>query len=483
VAPEAAPVKRWIRLGAVVVAIVAMVVAIVVLQNRDPSTASDAEASGPVTAFDDSERVTLLENPRDEIERILIEGDQVDLTIERTGEGEFLPLYEYDVEFDQQPVNRIVSAAASLTSRRVIGEIEDRSAYGLDDPAATVTVERTDGERRRLVIGGMTPAQDAYYVMRDDDEKVYSVFSTWVRPFFTTLDSMRVRTIPQIDFEQLGRIEIGTLAGRTIRVEQVPEWDQDPELGFSRFAVYEPFSRRFQVNTNWLEELGTALESLRIGRFVDDAPSDLDRYGLAPPRARIDISDEETTLEVLVGDETEGGRFATFPGTPSVFVLAGTDPIVDVRPYDTISPFVLIVNIDLIDSFTVASGGETYTGRIERTVVSESDDEEVEETYFLNDQPVDEELFKDLYQWAIGLQLDAEIQADEIPTRTDLASREPIATITYNLNNGTEPLSVSFVPQNANFAAAVRDGETQFLISRAKLRRMVDAFAEAAEEL
>ncbi len=476
--------KRWIRLGAIVVAIAAMVVALVLLRSQDPD--ADATTREPTPSLgDDSERVTLLQNDRDAIERIAIDGDETDLTIERVSDGEFRPVYEYDVDFDRARVNRIVSQAVSLTSRRVIGEVDDLSEYGLGDPTATITVERSDGERQRITVGSMTPARDAYYVMRPDDENVYSVFNSWIRPFFTTLNAMRVRSIPQINIQVLERIVIETLEGRTIRTELIPEWDEDPELGFSRFAVYEPFSRRFQANTNWFEELQGALENLRIGIFVDDAPDDLAEYGLAPPEARALIEDQETTFEVFVGAETEGGRFATFPDTPSVFVLSGIEPIVDVRPYDTISPFALIVNIDLIDAFVVETGEATFTGRIERTPADdpETEEEEVDETYFLNGRQIDEDTFKDLYQWVIGLQLDAEIGVDDIPTTDELASRGPIVSITYNLNNDLGPLNVSFVPQNANFAAVVREGRAEFLIARAKLQRLVRAFERAVDEL
>lgn len=463
-------------------AIAAMVVAIVLLRSRDPEAAADEPTP---QLGDDQERVTLLETDRDAIERITIDGADSDLTIERVSDEEFRPVYEYDVEFQRQRVNRIVSQAISLTSRRVIGEVDDLSEYGLDEPAATITVESSDGEQQRITVGSMTPARDAYYVMRPGDANVYSVFNSWIRPFFTTLDSMRVRSIPQIDFQALERIVIETLEGRTIRTELIPEWDENPELGFSRFAVYEPFSRRFQANTNWFEELQGALENLQIGPFVDDAPDDLGAYGLAPPEARVVIEDQETTFEVLVGAETEGGRFATFPDTPSVFVLSGIEPLIDVDPYDTISPFALIINIDLVDTFVVETGEETFTGRIERTPADdpETEEEEFDETYFLNGEQIDEDTFKDLYQWVIGLQLDAEIDSASIPTTDELASREPIVSITYNLNNEMEPLNVSFVPENENFAAVVREGRAEFLIARAKLDRLVRAFERAAGEL
>lgn len=473
--------KRWIRLGAIVAVIAAMVVAIVVLRSTEGRDADAVAETAERTVDEQTDRVPLLENPRDEIESISIETDESELTVVRT-EGEedeniFLPVYEHDVEFETRALNRIVSGAASLTSRRVIGEVDDLSEYGLADPSATVTVVQTDGEQQRIIVGDQTPARNAYYVMRPGDDTVYTVYNTWVRPFFTSLDELRVRTIPQITFEELAGITIETIPGRTIRIRQVPRIDEDPELGFAGFVVTEPFQRRFQANTQWIEDLKTQLAELEIGEYVDDAPTDLSRYGLDDPRARIVISDEEQTLELLVGSETDEGRFAKFAETPSVFVLGGSEPIAATDPYDVISPFALIVNIELIDRFLVEAPDATYTGRIERTPVE--GEEEPEESYFLNGEQIEEDLFKDLYQWAIGLQLDAEIP----PAETADTTQTPLATITYFLNNDMEPLEVSFVPLNANFAAVVREGESEFIISRAKIRRMLGAFEEAADAL
>jgi hypothetical protein len=258
----------------------------------------------------------------------------------------------------------------------------------------------------------------------------------------------------------------------------VPEYDEDPEMSLAMFAVTDPFSRRFQANQGWLENLGTDLQSLRINEFVDDAPADLAAYGLDPPTARIVVADAQNTLNLLIGSETEGGRFARFAETPNVFVLSGATPIITTEPYDTISAFALIVGIDIVDSFVVQTPEARYVGEIKRTPVE--GEEEPEETYYLNGEEIDEDRFKELYQWAIGLQFDVEMDA---PRQGLLERQDPLARITYNLMTDTQPLEVAFVPQSQNFSAVVRDGRAEFLIARAKLDRLVRAFERAAGEL
>lgn len=467
--------NRWTRLGIIVAVIAVMVVALVVLQNRPEE---QPQAADPAPSTDEEERVTLLENPREEIARIEVATQESELTVVREDEDQFRPVYEYDVAFEQRSVNRIVNSAASMTSRRVIGEVDDLSEYGLAEPAATVTVTRDDGTQQQLIIGAQTPARNAYYVRKPGEQAVYTVFNTWARPFFSTINSLRVRSIPQITMEQLERVRIDTEEGRTISISRVPEYDEDPEMSLAMFAVTDPFSRRFQANQGWLEDLSTDLQSLRINEFVDDAPSDLAAYGLDPPAARIVVVDAENTLDLVIGSETEGGRFAKFADTPSVFVLSGATPIITTEPYDTISAFALIVGIDNVNSFVVEAPGARYVGEIERTPVE--GEEEPEETYYLNGEEIDEDRFKELYQWAIGLQFDVEMDA---PRQGLLERQDPLARITYNLMGDTEPLEVAFVPQSESFSAVVREGSAEFLIATRKIERMLAEYAATAAEL
>ncbi|MFP4377763.1 MAG: hypothetical protein ACLFP4_12035, partial [Spirochaetales bacterium] len=80
-------------------------------------------------------------------------------------------------------------------------------------------------------------------------------------------------------------------------------------------------------------------------------------------------------------------------------------------------------------------------------------------------------LGRDLYQWAIGLQMDAD--------GATVASGQPVATVTFYFVDGSEPRSASFVPAGPNFLAVVRNGRSEFLIARSKIQRMIRAFREA----
>jgi hypothetical protein len=457
-------VKRWIRLVIAAVVIAALVVVLVLV------TRGGDEESTAATVEPDPDRVTILEIPRETITSILVERDNGELDLVRGSDDLLTPVYRYNVAWNRPRVDRILGSAANLSSRRVIEEAaEDLAPYGLDAPSIEVRISTDDGVMHLLRIGSRTPSGDGYYVTTGSDSTVYSVSTTWVSPFFYSLDDLRERSLPQLNPQGITEIRIDTLEGRTIRAERLAEDDGDPEMALTVLAITEPYARRYQASTNWLETVSGALQGLAIGPYIDDDPRDLTGYGLQPPAARVTVADENAIIDVLLGDLTDGGRFARMADGGPVFVLRGAEGLIRTRPYDTLSPFVFIINIDLVDSFAVEGNGARYVGEIRR---EPGEGEEVLETYYLNGTEIEEDLFKDLYQWIIGLQLDAEAE------RTVAGTAE--VGLTYNLNTGAGSTVIEFVPYDVNYYAAFRDGIAEFIITRAKVGRMLNAFADAA---
>lgn len=463
--------KRSVRLLVAVGVVAVLAVVLVLLQNTGGNDASVEDGMPPLP--DDSERVAIIDIDREAVERVEVENELGRLTFlpEVNDEGRllFAPVYEFDVAFDQQAVNRVIRSSVGLTSRRVIGEVDDLADYGLADPRAAVTVTTTEGVER-LYVGSQTPARDGYYVRREGDPTVYSVFRTWVSPLLSSLDALRLRVIPQIAAETLEGIDMTNLEGERVRIRRRLDTETDPELTLSGFVTVAPYNRPYQTRTTWMDEtVIPTVEALEIGRFVDDNPTNLSQYGLNPPRARFEIRGEDQVLSLQLGETTDGGRFARFADGGSVFVLRDIEPIISTSAYETISPFVLLLGIDLIDRVVVDAGTEEFTLSVERTPVPGEDDPE--DVFFLNGGEIDEDLGRDLYQWAIGLQMDAD--------GATVASGQPVATVTFYFVDGSEPRSASFVPAGPNFLAVVRNGRSEFLIARSKIQRMIRAFREA----
>lgn len=456
--------KRWLRLVIAAVVVAALVVTLVVLRRSDAESeaAADADSNAAIAA---EERVSILETERESITSIEIDRDGDSLVLQAAGDGTFTPDYRYDVEWSESGVNRIVGSATSLTAIRTIDQTpSDLDQYGLDNPRITVTVALEDEETTGLEIGSRVPGGRGYYVRVLGDQTVYSASSAWISPFFSSLDDLRDKTLPEINPQALQEIAINTISGRSIVVERVT--DGDPELTLSPMAVLSPFGRRYSASSTWLEELAQLIPSIQIIRYAADEPSDLTVYGLAPPEASLSISDGQNTLELEIGAAVNGARFARFPDGRSVFVVGGVEQIVRTTPYETVDAFAYIISIDLVDRVVIETDNRRYEARIEREPPENPDDPEAEPvaTYFFNGEEMDEDLFKTLYQWFIGLLVDAEVDSP--------ADAEADLSITYEHNSDLPDVTLRFVPLDSNYYAVFRDGSADFKISRNKIRRL-----------
>ncbi len=455
---------RWLRLLIAVLVIVALVVVLIVVRRagEDELPAGTADSS--------SDRVSMLDIPRESITEILVEHPDDRLVLRAAADGTFEPEYRYDVLFSDSRVGRVVGSLTSLMSERVIDkQPEALQEYGLSEPAVRVTATLSDADPVTVLVGNRTPGGDGYYVQTSQSTTVYSVSSLWVSPFFYSIDDLREKALPQINPQALSEIVIQTTDGRTIRAAAKAPDDDDPEMSLAVMAITEPYLRRYQASTNWIDSVAQALPSIGILRYVDDDPQELQSYGLDPARAGLRVSDVDNELHLILGDATPDGRYARFARGGSVFVVRGVEGLISITPYETISPFIFIVNIDLVDSIVVESTSDTYVATIQRTP-GESDDDDPVETFSLDGEELEDGVFRDLYQWLIGLQLDAEIG--------EPASGAPEVSITYHLNTSGPAVLLEFVPQDSNYYAVYRDGASEFVVTRTKIRRLLAALAD-----
>ncbi|MEE8441892.1 MAG: DUF4340 domain-containing protein [Spirochaetia bacterium] len=456
--------KRWVRLILAAAVIASLVVALIVVRR-----AGNGDSPAGI-ADSGSDRVSILDIPRESITTISVEGPDDRLVLRAAADGTFEPEYLHDVLFIDSRVSRIVGSVTGLRSGRVIDEQpEALEVYGLSEPAVRVTANLSDSDPVTLLVGNRNPGGDGYYVQTSESATVYLVSTVWISPLFYSMDDLRDKTVPQINPQGLTEIVIRTIDDRTIRATTIAEDDDDPEMAMTVLAITEPFARRRQASTTWMTSVAEALPSIGIVRYVDDAPQDLQTYGLDPPLAGLRVSDGTNTLGLELGEATSDGRFGRFTAGESVFVVRGVEGLISVTPYETISPFIFIVNIDLVDSIVVETTTDRHVAGIQRTPGENEDDDPVE-TFSLNGEELDDGLFRDIYQWLIGLQMDAEIG--------EAASGAPEVSITYYLNTGAPAVLLEFVPQDSNYYAVYRDGVSEFVVTRTKIQRMLATLAD-----
>jgi len=368
------------------------------------------------------------------------------------------------IELDQRQIQTMTYYLASVWAEKIVDEEpSDLSQYGLDKPSHRTFVTDTTGRRVEYILGDMTPSRSTYYIMEAGDPKVYAVSFFTAEYMMFTLDNIRERYLfPAFDLFELAKFSLESrLAKIEIRARS-QEIPSDLIGNISSFMLTSPYIRLRGVNSDAIKNLLAPFMDLSIVDFIDDAPSSLKPYGLDDP-VRIFLETEETSIDLLIGNELGGKHYAKLAGAPGVFTLSGMGSVINARPFNLIDKFAFIVNIDWVDHFSINGGEKTLSADLRK----EGD----ESIFSLNGRKADTGSFRTFYQAVIGLLLDAEYPG---PARQNDNSGE--LSFEYLLNNPPgERATFTLIPYNRDFYALRQDGATEFLISRNQVRQIYEA--------
>src|SRR5438132_6141436 len=169
---------------------------------------------------------------------------------------------------------KVDETLTTLTTARVDREIESAptrlDAYGLDTPAADVTLRLKDGRRLGLQLGAKNPTGVWVYAREAGKPAVFVVSDTVLRDVTRPLADFRDKTVLAFGARQVTAFEVATRE-ETVAVEQVD----------GRWRLTRPVARAADAETvtAFLDKLG----STRIKEVVAESPKSLAPYGLERP--------------------------------------------------------------------------------------------------------------------------------------------------------------------------------------------------------
>ena len=370
------------------------------------------------------------------------------------------------IELDQNSIMYMTYSLATIWTESVVDEEpEDLSAYGLTNPSSRALVSDSDGKNAVYLLGDITPTRAGYYFMEEGDPKVYSVPNYVAEYMNNFLDGIRKRSLfSDFDYSMITGLWIES---EEALIEITPRDDSLQSVfiaPFSAFVIGSPYKFIRGADSEAINKLTTPLKNLEISDFIDDAPSSLVPYGLDKP-VRVFLQTQMGSLDLLIGNESAGKRFAKLAGAPGVFTLNGVENLINVKPFSLIDKFALIINIDLVERLTVSGGEKELVADLRGT----GDDV----IFTLNGRVTDTKSFRGFYQAAIGLLVDAEIP----PGANQALNPRETGSITIEYQVNTPPgerASITLIPYNRDFYALWQEGTAEFLISRNQVRKIYD---------
>ena len=459
--------RRLIILAAIVVGLAALVVVLIVVQRRPPQVPEmDPTPPKPQISRVDIDRidaVSLTGPGREQPFRMR----RVESGWEIAGAGSEIPIKE-------SRIKDILYSFGSLYAERVIEEdAADLAQYGLDPPAVVAVATLDDQSTVEVYLGDRTPAGNTWYLGVPGKRTVYSVWVNHGTHYYYTVDDLRGDELPTINAEAISYLRLRGPEVPTIEIVETNPVDVRFANLLTRLAVVQPYAIPRAIDSEKFTEAQSLVVKPRIDRIVSDDPSAAADYGLVPPRFELLARDAEgAVFELLIGNQTADEVFFQVPGRATVYAMDRSRAgILELRPFELVDKFVLILNIELVDAIEIEHPGGTNRLTIERT----GSGDDLVEAFAVDGAAIEDKPFRELYQLIIGLLADAELPAAD---QAAMLAADPEVRITYLMNSPPDSqMSAALVPYDRQFFAAIRDRTAEFMVSRAQVARLLDGLA------
>jgi hypothetical protein len=214
---------------------------------------------------------------------------------------------------DRGPVEEVITnVLTAKIDREIAAAPPSLAEFGLDKPAAEVTLTLKDGKRLGLVLGAKSPTGVWVYAREPDKPNVFVIGDSVLRDATRPVTDFRDKTILAFDRQQVTGLEVVT-RDDTLALETAD----------NRWKLSRPVALAADGETvgAFLEKLGAA----KVKEFVAEGPSTLEPYGLDRPwRVTLHTGkDKERASRTLLIGKVDGpkGVYAMRAGETSVLLI------------------------------------------------------------------------------------------------------------------------------------------------------------------
>jgi hypothetical protein len=244
-----------------------------------------------------------------------VEIKRTDSTVKLKREGDGWQILEpVNARGDRGPIDETVtSVATARMDREIEADPKALGDFGLDRPAAEVTLRLKDGKQIGLALGAKSPTGVWVYARETGKPAVFVVGDSVLKDTTRPVADFRDKTVLAFDQRDVTGLEIDTRDDK-IALEQAD----------GRWKLTKPRALPADGDT-----VGSFLEKLRSARvkvFAADAPRSLEPFGLDKP-VRLEIQTgrdkDRATKTLLFGraDPDKKGVYAMRPGESTVMLI------------------------------------------------------------------------------------------------------------------------------------------------------------------
>jgi hypothetical protein len=212
---------------------------------------------------------------------------------------------------DKFEIEQIKKTLSELRYTRLITENpKNLSQFGLDNPVLTIKFT-SKNESRSISFGTQNPSGDGFYTSTGSDNKVYLVDKSAKEEVDASLYQLRDKKLFRISFEGVKKFSIRQGSEEWILKKKGDEWHFKNDLDF-------------EVDSQKVNSIIRKFLMAEALSFVKEAPNDMESFGLKSPSARVSLSDEKITEEILLGNyiDNNGSKiYAKMSDKPQIIAV------------------------------------------------------------------------------------------------------------------------------------------------------------------
>ena len=373
---------------------------------------------------------------------------------------------------------------AKLVAIDQVQKVKSLKDFGLDKPAATVTITYADKSKAVLYVGNVTPNEDGYYVRTDKDDKVYIFESDAVSLFtyrhtaYVDITLIASPTVKKDDENGSVVLKEVSYKGKNYEEPLVLRRSyltDSEELTLFSYIIEKPFAR----GTN--DAVSTMLGSFK-SLYAEQAlvlhPTDKEKtaLGFDDPLAVItitlavetgDTSNEDDsddaiyyntiTTDVIIGSLDNENYVVMVEGLDIIYLVekSAFSSIADRTYKNSVNTLLFLKNITQIGRISITTNGKTSDFVLTHNLSTEDSEKQLKVT--VDGKTYDTTNFRELYQILMSLERYGESDAKP--------EGDPVMTIKTYLNDGSLYVDASYYSLDGNLCL-VKTSEGELFTTR-----------------
>lgn len=382
---------------------------------------------------------------------VKIENKASDFFISKTEEG-FSLNGTADENVSPVAIYSYVSSLSRLYAVREIKKFDDIKEFGLDNSNKKIIITLKDNKKITCILGDMTPAKGEYYFMIEGEDKIYTVEETTATLFSKTTNEFMDKFIATLDPTKITAMEIkkGDKTVLSFTTNEASDSFEDTLSGFKMTYPYDSILYSSAFDT-FLPSFAVSVQAIE---YIEKNVSNTEKYGFGSGY-ELTITQGDEKIRLLYGDKVENAVYTMIEGKNDVFTTDLTlyNLISTVKPFDLISKYVSLYNIENISLVEIQGQGKSHKLQIDRK----------KDKYSINGKSVDWDTIRPIYQVIIGVTAVSEAVTEKIG--------ETVLTVTFTGKDNKKETVTYKEYDDRNYSVIKSSNAIPFTV----LRKNVDA--------